>query len=60
MQLQLGDRIRDETAEWEVIGPPFTTAAGKNAHARVRRVDQPEVTDLRSWSAHERIEVRRA
>jgi hypothetical protein len=60
MELQVGDRIGDETGEWEVIGHPFTTAAGKNAHARVRKVSQPEATDLRSWTAHERISVKRA
>ena len=60
MELRIGDRITDETGEWEVIGHPFTTAGGKNAHARVRKADQPEMTDLRSWSAHERISVKRA
>jgi hypothetical protein len=29
MDLQLGDRLTDETGESEVIGRPFTTAAGK-------------------------------
>jgi len=37
----------------------FTTAGGKNAHARVRKAGQPEATDLRNWSAHERINVKR-
>jgi hypothetical protein len=60
MELQVGDRFVDETGEWEVTGRPFTTAAGKNAHARVRKVSQPELTDLRSWGAHERISANRA
>ena len=60
MQLRVGDRLTDETGEWEVIGHPFTTAAGKNAHARVRKVRQPEITDLRSWSVHERLNVKKA
>jgi hypothetical protein len=60
MELQVGDRFVDETGEWEVTGRPFTTAAGKNAHARVRKVSQPELTDLRSWGAHERISAKRA
>jgi hypothetical protein len=60
MELQVGDRFMDETAEWEVTGRPFSTAAGKNAHARVRKVSQPEFTDLLSWGAHERISVKRA
>ena len=41
MQLRVGDRIADETGEWEVAGRPFTTAVGKNAHVRLLRVDQP-------------------
>jgi len=32
---------------------------GKTAHVRVRRVDKPEVTDIRKWSAHERVSVTR-
>ena len=59
MELRVGDRLVDETGEWEVMGLPFTTAAGKNAHARVRKVGQPELTDLQTWGAHEHISVRR-
>jgi hypothetical protein len=58
MRLLLGDRIVDETGEYEVIGRPYTTAAGKNAHARVKRVGS-EVTMIRVWGAHERVAVRR-
>ncbi len=32
MQLQIGDRLTDATGEWEVIGRPYTTNGGKNAH----------------------------
>jgi len=60
MELQIGDRIVDETGEYEVVGRPYTTAAGKNAHVRVRRVDNAEVAMIRSYSAHERISVNRA
>jgi len=60
MDLYVGDRLTDETGEWEVIGRPFTTAAGRNAHARVRKLGQPELTDLRSWDAHEHLTVKRA
>jgi hypothetical protein len=59
MELQIGDRLTDETAEWEIIGRPYTTNMGKNAHVRVRRVDQPDVTDMRMWSAHEKVSVKR-
>jgi hypothetical protein len=40
MELQIGDRLTDETGEGEVIG-------------------QPDVTDLRTWGAHERVSVER-
>jgi len=60
MELRIGDRLVDETGEWEVIGPLHRSPpGGKNAGARVRRVDQPDVTDIRTWGAHERIAVRR-
>jgi hypothetical protein len=41
MQLKVGDRLVDETGEWEVIGQPYTTASGRIVHARVQRIDQP-------------------
>jgi len=50
MQLSIGDRL----------GRPFTTAGGKAAHARVKKVSQPDVTEIRSWGAHERVSVKRA
>ena len=60
MKLQIGDRLTDETGEYEVIGRPYTSAAGKSAHVRVRRVDNAEVTMIRTYAAHERIGVKRA
>ena len=30
MELQLGDRLTDETGEYEIIGRPYTTQMGKN------------------------------
>jgi hypothetical protein len=59
MQLKAGDRLLDETGEYEVVGRPYTTAAGKNAHVRVKRVDNPDITMIRTWGAHERVSVRR-
>jgi hypothetical protein len=59
MQLQLGDRLTDETGESEVVGRPYTTAGGKDARVRVRRVGQPDVTEIRIWRAHERVNVKR-
>ncbi len=41
MGLQVGDRFKDETGEWEVVRPPYSTAGGKIVHARVQTIDQP-------------------
>ncbi len=60
MELQIGDRIADETGEWEVIGRPYTTAGGKDARVRVQRVGKRGGTEIRIWRAHERISVKRA
>ena len=60
MELRTGDRITDETGDWEIIARPYTTAGGKNARVRVQRVGETTVTELRTWSAHERISVKRA
>jgi len=59
MELRVGDRLSDETGEWEVVGRTYTTAGGKNARVRVQRVGQPALSELRTWGAHERIAVRR-
>ena len=32
--LQIGDRLTDETGEYEVIGRPYATAVGKNETVR--------------------------
>jgi predicted nucleic acid-binding Zn-ribbon protein len=60
MQLEVGDRVVGEKGECEVVDRPHTTAGGKIAHARVRKVGQSEVTEIRSWGAHERVTVKRA
>jgi hypothetical protein len=59
MQLQIGDRLADETGEWEVIGRPYTTAGGKDARVRVQKVGKPGGTEIRIWRAHERVSVKR-
>jgi len=58
-ELRVGDRLADETGEYLVIGRPYTTAAGKNAHVRVKRVDS-DVTIIWTYGAHERVSVKRA
>ena len=60
MELLIGDRLVDETGQWEVVGRPYTSNAGKNARVRVKRADQPDVTETKLWGAHERIAVKRA
>jgi hypothetical protein len=58
--LRIGDRLTDETGEYEIIGRPHTNA-GKDAHARVRKVGQSDVTfELRTWGAYEKVSVKRA
>jgi hypothetical protein len=59
MQVQIGDRLTDETGEYEIIGRPYTTQMGKNVHVRVQRVDNTEVTMIRTYAAHERVSVKR-
>src|SRR5437588_9981544 len=59
-QLQIGDRMTDSTGEWQVVGRPYTTSGGKNAHVRVQRVSQPGVTETKMWGAYEKVSVRRA
>jgi hypothetical protein len=60
IDLKVGDRLVDETGEWEVVSGPYTLNAGKNPSVRVKKFGQPEVTEIRSWGAHERISVKRA
>jgi hypothetical protein len=59
MQLQIGDRFVDETGMWEVASRPYTTNAGKDAHIRIKKIGQPDVTEIRIWGEHERVAVRR-
>jgi hypothetical protein len=60
MQLQVGDRLSDESGEWEVVGWPYTTAGGKNTHVRVQWVNQPGVTEVKLRGSYEKVSVRRA
>jgi hypothetical protein len=60
MELQVGDRLADETGEWEVIAPPYSTTGGRMVHARVQRIDQPASWEIRSWDDVKRISVKRA
>jgi hypothetical protein len=59
MELLVGDRLADETGEWEVIAPPYSTAGGRVVHARVQKIDQPASWEIRNWDAFKRISVKR-
>ena len=59
MELRVGDRLVDETGDWEVISRPYTTAGGKDARVRVQRVGTPGGTEVRIRRAHERVSVKR-
>jgi len=56
-ELQVGDHLVDETGEWEVIAPPYSTAGGRVVHARVQRINEPDSWEIRSWDALKRIYV---
>jgi hypothetical protein len=43
MELRVGDRLTDETGEWEVIGQPYTTAGGGSFTHASRGSANPEV-----------------
>jgi hypothetical protein len=60
MQLRVGDRLVDESGEWEVIGRPYTVTGGKYARVRVQMLGQPAASGLKTWGAHERVNVKRA
>ena len=58
-QPQIGDRMTDASGEWEVVGRPYTTAGGENAHVRVQTGGKPGVTEVRTWGAYEKVSVKR-
>jgi len=57
-QLRIGDRIVDESGEWEVLARAYTTGGGKIVNARVQRAGSDAVM-IRVCGAHERVAVRR-
>jgi len=59
-ELQVGDRLADDTGEWEVIAAPYSTAGGRMVHARVQRIGEPDSWQIRSWDALKPIGVRLA
>ena len=59
IQIKVRDRIIDETGEYEVVGRPYTAAAGKTANVRVKRVGS-DVQTIRTYGSHERVSVNRS
>jgi len=57
MQLQVGDRLTDESGEWEMIAHPYTTGDGRSTNVRVQRVDKPGTTEARTWDSYESVTV---
>jgi len=47
------------TGEWEVIGGPWSMAAGKTVYAFVQRPGDPGTKREMAWAAHEEITARR-
>ncbi len=59
-ELRIGDRLADETGEWEVIAAPYSTAGGRMIHARVQIINKPDSWQIRNWDASKPIGVKRA
>jgi hypothetical protein len=59
MQLKVGDKLSDESGEWEVVGRPYSTGGGRKTEVRVQRVEKPGVTETRTWGSYEKITVTR-
>ena len=60
IQLQVGDRLIDESGEWRVLARPYPTGGGKTVNVRAQRADNASVLAIRVWGAHERVSVRRS
>jgi hypothetical protein len=59
MQLKIGDKLSDESGEWEVVDRPYSTGGGRKTEVRVQRVEKPGVTETRTWGSYEKITARR-
>ncbi len=60
MELQIGDCLIEKTGEWQVVSRPYASTGGELVSTHVRKVGRPDVTDLRTWGAHERLSVQRS
>ena len=59
MEIRIGDRFTDQDFEWEVLTHPAILRGGKSLRARIRRPGLPESEREITWSAHERVKIRR-
>jgi hypothetical protein len=59
-QLRVGDRLDDVRGEWEVASQPRSTSGGKTVSVRVWKPGGSATFEERSWSAYERVTVKRA
>ena len=53
MQLQVGDRLSDDTGEWGVMATLHDNR--RQVPVRVQMFGQPAISELRTWGAHERM-----
>ena len=60
MEIRIGDRFMDQDLEWEVLTHPTSLHSGKSLRARVQRPGLPESEQEITWTAHERVNIRRA
>jgi hypothetical protein len=59
MEIHVGDRFAAQGFEWEVLTHPAALHGAKSLRARIRRPGPPETEREMTWSAHERVEIRR-
>jgi hypothetical protein len=59
MDLQVGDRFTAEGFEWEVLTHPTSMHGAKRLRASVVRPGAPETEREVTWSAHQRVTIRR-
>ena len=60
MELQIGDRLIDETGEWVVASRPFMSGGGKTASARITRVSRPSSGSSRCSYSRDRDQNQRS
>ena len=54
---RVGDRVVNTNGEWEVVGGPWSVAAGTRVYVFVQRSGAPGTKREPAWAAHEKITV---